>query len=484
MTVEKLEALIRQGESIEVEFKTSHSELNKDIFDTICAFLNRMGGHLLLGVKDNGVVEGIMESCLSVMVKNLVNMANNPNKLNPPIDCRPQVFDYEGKKIIYLYVPESPDVHTTSGRMFDRNGDGDQDITRLSRRVTNVYLRKHGGQTEDAVILYFKLADCNKKMFTRVRQMANLKVDDHPWMKMTDMEIIRSAKFYGTDPETGRSGMTIGAALIFGNDEVIARALPAFKTDALLIVENLDRFDDRDYIRTNLIDSYDRLMAFIGRHLPDKFYLEETVSISLRNRLFREVVTNLLIHREFADASSAKLVIEQERVYTENWSRAHGWGSMTPEHYDSFPKNPNIANFFREIGLADQLGSGLRNIFRYGPYYTPGTTPQLIEGDVFKTIIPLKPLRAYNHEPPPSPFVLREDPDSKMSVRVGIRLSKNEAKIVGRLLKSPNTTIAGLAAQIGISKTTVQNILTKFKQTHLLRRDGSKRSGKWIITCP
>jgi ATP-dependent DNA helicase RecG len=95
--------------------------------------------------------------------------------------------------------------------------------------------------------------------------MANFMVDNHPWMKMTDMEIIRSSKFYGTDIDTGRSGMTIGAALIFGNDAVIASALPAFKTDALLIVENLDRFDDRDYIRTNLIDSYDRLMAFIGR---------------------------------------------------------------------------------------------------------------------------------------------------------------------------------------------------------------------------
>jgi DNA-binding IclR family transcriptional regulator len=71
-----------------------------------------------------------------------------------------------------------------------------------------------------------------------------------------------------------------------------------------------------------------------------------------------------------------------------------------------------------------------------------------------------------------------------MGVRVGIRLSANEAKIVGRLLKSPGTTIARLAAQIGISKTSVQNILTKFKQTHLLRRDGSNRSGKWIIMSP
>ena len=91
-------------------------------------------------------------------------------------------------------------------------------------------------------------------------------------------------------------------------------------------MENLDRYDDRDDIRTNLIDSYDRLMAFIAKHLPDKFYLEGTTSISLRDRLFREVVSNLLIHRAYSNAFPAKLIIEKDRVYTENWSHAHGWG--------------------------------------------------------------------------------------------------------------------------------------------------------------
>ena len=484
MTIEKLAAILKRGEGIEIEFKTSLFELNKDIFDTICSFLNRMGGHLVLGVKDNGQVEGIVESCVPAMVNNLVTMANNPNKLNPPIACRPQVLDYEGKKIIYCYVPESPEVHTTNGKMFDRTGEGDQDITRLSWRVTNVYLRKHGLHTEDRVLPYFELADCNKKMFKRVRQMANAFVDEHPWMRMTDIEIIRSARFYGTDIDTGRSGMTVAAALIFGNDAAIGSALSAYKTDALLRIENLDSYDDRDIIVTNLIDSYDRLMAFIARHLPDKFYLEGDMRISLRYRLFREVVTNLLIHREFSDPSPARLVIEHDKVYTENWSRPHGWGSMSPEHFDSFPKNPNIASFFRELGLSDQLGSGLRKIFRYGPQYTPGTIPQIIEGDLFKTIIPLKPLRTYDHEPSPSPFVVRENDGNRLIPRVGIRLSAIECKIMKRLSESPATTIAELAAQIGISKTTIENKILKLKQMHLLRRVGSDRAGRWAVQTP
>ncbi len=73
--------------------------------------------------------------------------------------------------------------------------------------------------------------------------------------------------------------------------------------------------DDRDDIRTNLIESYERLMQFIAKHLNDKFYLEKDQRISLRDKIYREVVSNILIHREFLNPFPAKLVIENDRVF-------------------------------------------------------------------------------------------------------------------------------------------------------------------------
>ena len=43
---------------------------------------------------------------------------------------------------------------------------------------------------------------------------------------------------------------------------------------------------------------------------------------------------------------------------------------------------------FREIGLADELGSGMRNTYKYTELYSGGT-PQFVEGDIFRTVIPL-----------------------------------------------------------------------------------------------
>ncbi len=58
-------------------------------------------------------------------------------------------------------------------------------------------------------------------------------------------------------------------------------------------------------------------------------------------------------------------------------------------HFSPFPKNPVIARFFKEIGRADELGSGVRNLFKYCRHYSGGKDPEMIEGDIFKCIVPL-----------------------------------------------------------------------------------------------
>lgn len=57
-------------------------------------------------------------------------------------------------------------------------------------------------------------------------------------------------------------------------------------------------------------------------------------------------------------------------------------------NFEPFPKNPPIPKVFREIGLADELGSGTRNTYKYTKMYS-GDEPQFIEGDVFHITNPL-----------------------------------------------------------------------------------------------
>ena len=71
---------------------------------------------------------------------------------------------------------------------------------------------------------------------------------------------------------------------------------------------------------------------------------------------------------------------------TENSNKPHGFGVINPATFSPFPKNPVIARFFREIGRADELGSGVRNLMKYGKAFG-GREPELVEHDIFKITI-------------------------------------------------------------------------------------------------
>jgi len=46
MTKERLLQLIEQGEGINIEFKSFENGISKNLYESICAFLNRNGGHI------------------------------------------------------------------------------------------------------------------------------------------------------------------------------------------------------------------------------------------------------------------------------------------------------------------------------------------------------------------------------------------------------------------------------------------------------
>ena len=64
MKTDRIREIISLGESITVEFKQSRNKLNKDVFESVCAFLNRNGGNLFLGVEDKGSIVGIDDNSI------------------------------------------------------------------------------------------------------------------------------------------------------------------------------------------------------------------------------------------------------------------------------------------------------------------------------------------------------------------------------------------------------------------------------------
>ena len=451
MTPEHLTRLLRDGEGLTVEFKRARDALNRDIYETICAFLNQRGGTLILGAADDGQVTGIAPEALSQMRKDLANTLHNPQKINPPMPLVPEQVELGGQVLLVLSVPESSQVHSCNGRIFSRNEDGDFDITGRSQLIAELYLRKQVSYSENRIFPFLRLDDLRSDLIERVRHNVRLQRSGHPWAELDDLELLKSARLYQRDYQTGEEGISMAGALLFGRDEVVLGVVPHHRTDAILRVKDLDRYDDRDDIRSNLLESYDRLMAFVNKHIADPFYLEGNQRVSLRERIFREVVANLLIHREYLNPFPAKLIIQRDRVTTENSSNPHGLGLLRPDDFAPSPKNPAIARVFREMQWAEELGSGVRNLFKYARAFG-GQDPILSEESIFRVTVMLPNMA---HVPSgastgPQPELGAE---SRAESRAESGAESQEQRVLVALRAAPLGK-AELASQLGLTTVT------------------------------
>lgn len=143
MTIEELKKLIDTGEKMDIEFKRSENDLNKDVYESVCFFNNRNGGHLFLGIVDKTKeIRGVNSERIDKMIKDFTTSVNNVNKINPPMYLTPEVYEIEGKKIIYIRIQEGTQVRRLNGRIWDRTYEGDIDITDNAELVYKMYARK------------------------------------------------------------------------------------------------------------------------------------------------------------------------------------------------------------------------------------------------------------------------------------------------------------------------------------------------------
>ena len=329
-----------------------------------------------------------------------------------------------------------------------------------------LYQRKSALYTERKVFPFADLSELRiAELMPMVRQAAINKRPDHPWRTMDDWSIFRSAGLWEHDPASGVEGVNMAGVLLFGSERLILSCVPGYFIDCVLRRENLDRYDDRLMIRCNLLEAFDQIMGFIAKHTLDRFFVVDGKRTGVRDHIAFEVVSNILSHQEFASSMPARVTIERDRLVTENWNRPQRSGPIDPANFRPDPKNPLIAAFFVNTGLADTLGSGVRNLYRYTQIYS-GQDPQLIEGDVFKTIIPL---------------TMSEDTHVGIDVGIDVGIGESAQLILTALRADPTMTAARLADTLDITERQAQRLVAQLKQRGLVRREGGSRYGKWVV---
>jgi ATP-dependent DNA helicase RecG len=119
MTPKHIKQLLAEGEGLTIEYKGCLNGLNNSVWETICSFSNRYGGHLIIGARDDGTPIGVNRNAVQHIKKNFVNILNNPQKTSPSLFLNLEEVELDGKLLLHVYVPISSQIQSCSGRIYD-----------------------------------------------------------------------------------------------------------------------------------------------------------------------------------------------------------------------------------------------------------------------------------------------------------------------------------------------------------------------------
>jgi ATP-dependent DNA helicase RecG len=147
------------------------------------------------------------------------------------------------------------------------------------------------------------------------------------------------------------------------------------KENSLLSTIELGRFQsptvikDALTIKTDLIAEVEAVMDFIKKHLNKEYIItgkaqrEERWTYPLD--ALREIVLNMIVHRDYAKSSDSIIKIFDNRIEFYNPGRLLPGltvKKLLKGDYVSNVRNKQVAEIFKEMGLIEKDGSGIKRI--------------------------------------------------------------------------------------------------------------------------
>ena len=410
---EYINTIITHDESADLEFKTASGGFPKSLWETYSAFANTDGGIIILGIRErNGhlQIEGLTPEQIQQYKKQFWNDVNNPDcvSYNLLVDRDVIEGEYEGKKLLLIRVPRATrsqrPVYCTSnpfrGHTYKRNNEGDYKCT--NEEVKRMLADADDAHPQDSRILTnYSIDDIDTLSLKQYRQYFTSRQPAHPWLALTDRELLEKLGGYRKDRELNMEGFTLAGILMFGKTESItdpacvADYFPDFRE--YLGDESMTRWSDRicpdGTWEANLFQFYRRVYNRLITILPRPFRLEQGIrQDDLPTHVaIREALVNTLIHCDYSEKGS--IVIEQRR--NKLLFRNPGTLLISRNQYynggESICRNKSLQKMFMMIGFSEKAGSGVNKIMQ-GWQTASWTSPyvnELSRPDRVELILPL-----------------------------------------------------------------------------------------------
>ena len=374
MTQDELIELLNTHEWRDVEFKEAQRAVPRNAYETVSAFANTEGGHLVFGVKKSGQdmeVVGVLD--VDKVQNDFLTTLRQPDKISVVVNVREELHKYDDSDLLIFYVPE---VHRSHKPVF-LNGDirrsfvrsGGSDV-RCSDNERDRFLMDAATERYDGQSVGLDLSTAldleSIKWYRRIYEGLS---GNRPYAKLSDADFLNEMGLLVEQRYPSRA-----AILLFGTNAAFRQLLPRPVVDCqrfALARDKADageRWNDRLVLDENLIRTWQSLVDWYQRFAEMPFRIDPT---SLQRddtppdyRAFRESMVNLLIHQDYSD-HSRKASICHYTDQTVFWNPGDAFADADLlEPGEKEVRNPRIVTAFRRIGLSENAGWGLRDVFR------------------------------------------------------------------------------------------------------------------------
>ncbi len=378
MTQDELIELLNAHEWRDVEFKEAQRDVPRNAYETVSAFVNTDGGHLVFGVRKNEKdfdVVGVLD--VDKVQSDFLTTLRQREKLSVIVNVHEELHKYGESDLVIVYVPE---VHRAEKPVF-LNGDirrsfvrrGGCDV-RCSENERNRFLVDAAAERYDSQLVDFNLSTAfDSESIKWYRAVYEGRPGNRSHATLSDTDFLSELGLLVE--RKGQRSPSRAAILLFGTNATYRQLLPRPAVDCQRFSLTRNRADagerwiDRLVLDENLIRTWQSLVDWYQR-FADRPFRVDPISLQRDDvppdyRAYRESMVNLLIHQDYSD-HTRKAEIRHYADQTVFWNPgdAFATGVDLLDLGEKKVRNPRIVTAFRRIGLSENAGWGLRDVFR------------------------------------------------------------------------------------------------------------------------
>ena len=352
-------------EQNELDWKAALSPDKKRLAEHLSALANYPGGGFLVyGIDNSGNPIGINEAEIEVVINQLANLGRAA--VEPPLALDHAVEDYEGVRLLFVHVTESPvkPVHLRGKGLeyaFIRSGGTTRSASRQEIGTLMLHSRTPRWEELRASVLLGEdtlLAKLSvEPILVMLERPAPTSRDDMlSWME--------AEGFISLEPANGGYITNLGAI-------AAARKLSEFpdisRKAVRVIVYNgtnesnmkMEQEGSKGYAI-----SFQGLLKFVTSQLPQSEIIEQALRVKRTvypETALREIIANALIHQDFSVTGAGPLV----EIFDDRIEISNPGGLLPSKQLDRLigtqpeSRNEQLARAFRRFRICEEQGSGL-----------------------------------------------------------------------------------------------------------------------------